>query len=187
MNKKMEASGKSTLQKTQHPVLEHYNYHIWANQKVFDRLKELPRDVYTQEIVSVFPSLSEVMSHMLIFDNVWYGVIAEASFEAIMAEMGKLRNEIQGINIEEMESRYQDLNGQYKRLLEQQEHLDRAMTVTHPQYGPLDTLFSELVHHVCNHGTAHRGHISAMLRQIGHAGTPTDYVFYLFAKQNSTI
>ncbi|MFC0332820.1 DinB family protein [Paenibacillus sepulcri] len=27
-----------------------------------------------------------------------------------------------------------------------------------------------------NHGTYHRGNITAILRQLGHPGTPTDYV-----------
>ncbi|MEC5258611.1 DinB family protein [Bacillus amyloliquefaciens] len=29
-----------------------------------------------------------------------------------------------------------------------------------------------------NHGTYHRGNISAMLHQMGYKGVPTDYIFF---------
>ncbi|MEH7531611.1 DinB family protein, partial [Priestia megaterium] len=33
-----------------------------------------------------------------------------------------------------------------------------------------------------NHGTYHRGNITAMLRQLGHPGVMTDYVLYLYER-----
>lgn len=37
----------------------------------------------------------------------------------------------------------------------------------------------ELVRHLTNHGTYHRGNISTMIRQQGFEGVPTDYIFFL--------
>jgi uncharacterized damage-inducible protein DinB len=59
------------------------------------------------------------------------------------------------------------------------------MTIEHPQYGRLDTSISEIVQHVVNHGTYHRGNLTAMLRQQGHPGIATDYLFYLLERQQS--
>jgi uncharacterized damage-inducible protein DinB len=36
----------------------------------------------------------------------------------------------------------------------------------------------QIVHHVVNHGTYHRGQIAAMLRQCGHKPPSTDLLFY---------
>ncbi|MFX3673343.1 MAG: DinB family protein [Paenisporosarcina sp.] len=47
-----------------HLAIKMYDYHVWANQTLFRRLSELPNDVYHQEIHSVFPSISKVVSHM---------------------------------------------------------------------------------------------------------------------------
>lgn len=47
-----------------HHALELYDYHVWANKKFFERLKELPKDIYDQEIQSVFSSISK---HLFIF------------------------------------------------------------------------------------------------------------------------
>ncbi|WP_328006966.1 DinB family protein [Heyndrickxia acidicola] len=50
-------------------ALKMYDYHVWANQTLFNRLKELSNDVYHLEIQSVFPTISKVVSHMYIVDN----------------------------------------------------------------------------------------------------------------------
>ena len=45
-----------------------------------------------------------------------------------------------------------------------------------------------MILHVVNHGTYHRGNITAMLRQMGYASVPTDYGIYLYinkSKQDS--
>ncbi len=31
-------------------ALQFYDYNIWANNQIFNRLKELPKDVYHQEV-----------------------------------------------------------------------------------------------------------------------------------------
>ncbi|MEK3724277.1 DinB family protein [Paenibacillus sp. FSL H8-0034] len=54
------------------------------------------------------------------------------------------------------------------------------MSILHDK---LNVPLVELVQHVVNHGTYHRGNITAMLRQLGHKGVPTDYIFYLYADQ----
>ncbi|OAS89436.1 MULTISPECIES: DinB family protein [Metabacillus] len=58
--------------------------------------------------------------------------------------------------------------------------LRETITIYHPSYGGFTTSCVELIQHVANHGTYHRGNLTAMLRQLGHQGKPTDYVSYLF-------
>lgn len=55
----------------------------------------------------------------------------------------------------------------------------------HPKLGRLDTHFSELVQHVVNHGTYHRGNLTAMIRQQGYSSVSKDYVFYLSDNRKS--
>ncbi len=49
-------------------ALQFYDYNIWANNQIFNRLKELPKDVYHQEVQSVFSSISSVMAHVYLSD-----------------------------------------------------------------------------------------------------------------------
>ncbi|WP_369690634.1 DinB family protein [Neobacillus fumarioli] len=71
-----------------HHALQLHDYHVWANRKVFNRLNELPKDVYVKEIQSVFPSIAEVLVHRYVADNVWLGVIRGDTFEEISTAAG---------------------------------------------------------------------------------------------------
>ncbi len=44
-----------------------------------------------------------------------------------------------------------------------------------------ETSLSEMILHVVNHGTYHRGNISAMLHQLGDSSVMTDYAFYWYS------
>ncbi|WP_026677499.1 DinB family protein [Fictibacillus gelatini] len=162
-------------------ALKLYNYHVWANKKVFQHLKELPGDLVTKEIQSVFPSIFEALTHVYVADNVWLGVMAEESFDEIRMKADQLTEEAKGKSIEELEQLFEECSERYRSFLESQDDFDRIISPEHPRFGKLDTKLFELIQHVVNHGTYHRGNIAAMLRQMGHPGIPTDYIFYLMA------
>lgn len=50
-----------------------------------------------------------------------------------------------------------------------------------PYAGIRDTSYAEIILQIVNHGTYHRGNITAMLRQMGHASTMTEYALYWYA------
>ena len=55
----------------------------------------------------------------------------------------------------------------------------------HPKLGTLESTYADTILHVVNHGTYHRGNVTAMLRQLGHSGVPTDYMYYLYEKRET--
>ncbi|QAY66722.1 DinB family protein [Paenibacillus protaetiae] len=167
------------MDKAQHPALKLYSYHVWANDKLFGRLRELPHEVYTQELTSIFPTIETVMKHMYTTDLMWLEVMKNTPFPEVVAYVQRLREEAVSAGFEEMEERFKHGAGLYEDFLGGSD-LDKPITVTHPQYGALETRLSELVQHVVNHGTYHRGNVAAMIRQQGHAGVSTDYVFYIY-------
>ncbi|PZE19247.1 DinB family protein [Paenibacillus xerothermodurans] len=62
-----------------HQALLEYDYHMWATDKVFDRLKELRDEVYRIKMESTFSCVAEVMSHILLADRVWLGVMSDTA------------------------------------------------------------------------------------------------------------
>ncbi|HET7578750.1 MAG TPA: DinB family protein [Bacillales bacterium] len=163
-----------------HHALQLYDYHVWANKKFFERIKELPQGIYEQEIQSVFPSIAETLAHMYVTDIIWLGVIREDSMDGIFASLNEAKERAEGKSIEEMEAMFAELSDRYKTFLNNQEDLDKPMVPEHPTFGRLETQLSELIQHIVNHGTYHRGNITAMIRQLGHSSVPNDYVFYLY-------
>ncbi|WP_420743558.1 DinB family protein [Priestia aryabhattai] len=165
-----------------HHSLELYDYHVWANQKIFDRLKELSEDIYEKEIQSIFPSISKVMVHIYVSDNIWLDFMSGEKFDEVYTLADKLREQMETKRIEEVETMFFDLSDQYKAFLNRQEDMETAIVLETRFAGRLETRLSDLIQHVVNHGTYHRGNITAMLRQLGHPGVMTDYVLYLYER-----
>lgn len=164
-----------------HHVLELYDYHVWTNKRIFDHLKELPQEIFDQEIQSVFPSVSKALSHIYIVDYCWLEILSGKSMSEAMEFGNQLRNEIEAKNIEDLDKAFYELSKQYKVFLNQQEDLDQKLVLDNPYTRVRETSLSEMVLHVVNHGTYHRGNITAMLRQMGHESVMMDYALYWYS------
>jgi uncharacterized damage-inducible protein DinB len=165
---------------TQH-VLKMYDYHVWANKRLFDRLIELSNEVYHQEIQSVFPSISKVVSHMYIVDQLWLHIISGINMDGAL-DIEKVKTDTK--SIEEMDKMFFDLTERYKAFLNQQGNMEKILVLDNPWEGRRETSLSEMVLHIVTHGTYHRGNITAMLRQMGHASVTTDYTSYWYSDKN---
>ncbi|MCY9160994.1 DinB family protein [Bacillus atrophaeus] len=128
--------------------------------------------------VSVY---SHVLAHVYLSDLGWIEVFSGKSLNQSLMLAEQLKEQTQLKEIEEMETMFFELSERYKSFLHQDEHIDKPLVIENPS-GDLKTSVSELVPHVVNHGTYHRGNIAAMLRQIGYASAPTDYGVYLYLK-----
>lgn len=163
-----------------HHSLQLYDYHVWANEMVFKHLKELPQEIYHKEVQSVFPSISEALAHIYIVDNNWLYAMSGDSFNEIMMSADRLKEETKGKSIEEIETIFFNLSKRYKAFFNRKQDMEIITSYIHPRFGKLEARYSDIVQHIVNHGTYHRGNITAILRQLGHPGTSTDYVFYLY-------
>jgi len=162
-----------------------YDYHVWANNRLFSHLEKLPEEAFHAELTSVFPSVSQTLGHMYLFERLYLSVLAEVPNEEIFPKMPHWTEESRGLTVDEMRQLFASVAEPFRDLLRRTPDPDMTMTIEHPRYGRLDTRFSEIVGHVVNHGTYHRGNVTAMLRQQGHAGVPTDYLFYLVERQEA--
>ncbi|MFC5650707.1 DinB family protein [Paenibacillus solisilvae] len=165
-----------------HPAIEMYNYHVWANRTMLDRLKELPRDIYEKEIPSVFPSISKVMPHIYITDCCWFDILSGKSMNEAMAASRQLQELAETSSIEELQSLFHESSEKYQAFFSRQESMDKTIVLDNPYAGIRDTSYSEIVLQVVNHGTYHRGNITAMIRQQGLASTMTEYGLYWYSK-----
>ncbi|MGG1658318.1 DinB family protein [Brevibacillus sp. NRS-1366] len=162
-----------------HEALRLYDYHLWANEKVFQRLQEVPKEVCEQEVPSVFPTITKTLHHMLLTDYVWLLAMQGESYEKVGQVVGQFSGETAGKDVEELREKFSELAKKFRDFFRQID-LDATSAYSHPEMGTIHARYSDIVQHVINHGTYHRGNISAMLRQLGHAGVSSDYVYYLF-------
>ncbi|MBD2872842.1 DinB family protein [Paenibacillus arenilitoris] len=162
---------------------QQYDYHVWANEKVFDRLKELPEEVYTREVQSVFSTIHKAMEHIYVIDSGWLDLMASggvsemtpAYIERLQASVKRLTDATAGKNAAQMQELFRELAERFRPCLDGLHNLEGLCA-----YGAFEARYADLIQHVVNHGTYHRGNIAAMLRQMGHSGTQTDYSLYLY-------
>ncbi|MCJ7842961.1 DinB family protein [Lederbergia sp. NSJ-179] len=166
-----------------HEALQLYDYHVWANNKFFGRLKELPQEIYDQKMQSVFPSIADVLAHIFVTDTIYLSVIRGDNMDDTQAAITETQQKIKGTGLGEMEALFHDLEEQYQTFFNTVGDMEQPITVEHPHFGKLDTRLCEMVQHVVNHGTYHRGNLTAMIRQQGSPSVPTDYIMYLYEKQ----
>lgn len=163
-----------------HHAVQMYDYHVWANRNVFARLKEVAPELYKQQIQSVFPSISAAVAHMYTTDDLWLQVMRQLSYNDFVPMLMERREEAMAANLDRMEKLNAGLEKQYDQFFAQHPDLDVPAGGEHPMFGKLETTLAEMVYHVVNHGTYHRGHVTAMLRQLGVPGAASDYVMFLY-------
>lgn len=158
-----------------------FAYHEWANAKVLQHLRSLPEGILHQELQSVFPSVGATLAHMYLVDNIWLAAMHHLDNAVIYASLSDWESEVKGAIIQNLEERFSRLAKRYRDFLSSLENLDEYSNYQHPIAGKLRARYSDIVQHVVNHGTYHRGNITAMLRQMGYPGIATDYVWYLYS------
>ncbi|OAB45744.1 DinB family protein [Paenibacillus antarcticus] len=164
------------------PTIKMYDYHVWANGVIMNRIKELPQEIYHKEVQSGFSSISKVMTHIYLVDSGWFDIISGKSMNEAFAYANAVREQLEANNIEEMETLLLNLSERYKVFINLQEDLDREIVVDNPYAGLLETSPSESILHVVTHGSYHRGNVATMLRQLGHTSVMQDYGLYLYSQ-----
>ncbi len=162
-------------------MLKQVDYHAWANIRLFNRIKELPsyESIFNEQIQSVFPSIKDTFAHIYITDQVWLHILHGKSMNEAIQDRESLRTEIENKSLHELEEMFENMTKQYIDFLITIEDVNAVFVIENPYVGKLETSILELVQHVVNHGTYHRGNITAMIRQLGHSSTMMDFVLYL--------
>lgn len=158
---------------------EMYHYHVWANQTILGRIGELPSSVLHQEVNSSYPTIAHALSHIYAVDTMWYKVLSGMGMQEALQEGMPLNAQILP-SIEEYTQAFAELAERLKQWLQGQNDLEQTILLDNPFAGIRETRLSEMVLHLVNHGTYHRGNISTMLRQLGHASTMNDYALYWY-------
>lgn len=89
---KMKIGGEMSMGRS---VLKMYNYHLWANEVILNRLKELPQDIFHKEVKSVFSSVAKVMSHIYLTDLAWLEIISGKSMSDAMVHTNQLKEQLE--------------------------------------------------------------------------------------------
>jgi len=154
-------------------------YNIWASQRIFDTIIALPEEKQLAEVPSSFTSLYKTVLHMLDAENIWWQrmklqeriVVPSENFTGSFQELSNTLLQ-QSRQWEEWVSSASDLS------------LDHVFQYYNNKKEHFKMPVYQMIHHVFNHGTYHRGQLITMLRQLGVDKLPqTDFLLWTRIKK----
>lgn len=154
-------------------------FNIWATQQLLNVILSLPEEQQQQELPSSFNSLQRTLLHMWDAESIWW-------------QRMKLHERIHRPS-EHFSGTIKDAsNGLLNQSKQWEEWISHAsdLAIDHVfQYETFDkTQFKQptwqMLLHVFNHGTYHRGQLVNMLRQLGVTKVPaTDFILWSRGKK----
>ncbi len=156
-----------------------YDYNSWANHRTLDACAALAEEQFTRDLGSSFRSVRDTLAHICGVEWLWLERWHGRSHNALppAAEFP---------NLASLRRRWDEVD---RNLLDYVASLtpeDTQRIIQHkttqgvPQAAPL----WQMLQHLVNHGTYHRGQVATMLRQLGAKPLSTDLI--LFYRERAT-
>lgn len=147
-----------------------HDYHVWANRKWLEHVNKTA-DIFRQPMPGVFPTIARTFGHIFDVDTVWFNRIVGNSLPAIgTTEFASTEEAIQALG-----ALHEKVAGQ----LAERDDMLAIVRYANTAGQAFENRLMDVLVHMVNHGTYHRGNVADMVRQAGLPGCSTDYVFYL--------
>ena len=157
------------------------SYNLWANQRVFQVILAMPEEKQTTEVPSSFKSIYSTILHVWDAESIWWQRIKLQ--ERVIRPSDKFRGNLNDLVNELMQQgkQWETWIGNASEL-----SLDHVFQYQNSKRELIKQPVYQVLIHVFNHGTFHRGQLINMLRQLGMEKLPaTD--FSLFSTSRKVI
>lgn len=148
-------------------------YNAWANRRTLDSLQSLDQERFTRNLHASHGSIRGTLTHLAAAEWIWLerwngrspsSLLPETEFESVALATQRV-TEID------------------RQLLSYVEALDASdLEVVKDYCSTEGKLYSNVLHdmlqHVINHSSYHRGQIASLLRQVGAVPQQTDLILY---------
>jgi uncharacterized damage-inducible protein DinB len=149
-------------------VRELYDYHRWANRRLFEVAVGLG-DAVTRDMGPHWsvPTLKGMFAHIYAADRVWLTRWKGAS-------PGRLLGDADFASMAELRTRWDELEAEQRAFVDGLGEADLARVVSYKntQGAEFGAALGALLHHVVNHATHHRSEAATMITLI--SGSPPD-------------
>jgi len=149
------------------------DFHYWARDRVLTATEALAADDYVRPMGNSFPSIRDTLNHIYLAEWIWYtrwnGVSPTAFPTGELPDLATLR------------SRWSDMEGKVRAFIDAagETGLNRVIEYRLMSGKPGASPLWQMVVHVVNHATYHRGQVTTLLRQLGAVPAPsTDLITY---------
>jgi uncharacterized damage-inducible protein DinB len=161
-------------------LLKQYaSYNSWASQRILDVIIALPEEKQLMQLPSSFDSLYKTVLHMLDAENIWWQRMKMQ--ERIIRPSENFTG-----NLQELASNLLQQSKQWEEWVANASDLslDHVFQYYNNKKEHFKMPIYQMLQHVFNHGTYHRGQLITMLHQLGVEKLPsTDFSAWTMAKK----
>jgi uncharacterized damage-inducible protein DinB len=137
------------------------DYHYWARDRMLAALDALTPEQFTQPVESSFKSVCDTAVHIMGAEAIWYsrwrgkpqGMLTTEGFRDVASLRAAWRDLESGVR-----AFFRELGA---------EKIDTRMEYKSLKGESRSSSFQQMLQHVVNHATYHRGQVTTTLRQIG--------------------
>jgi uncharacterized damage-inducible protein DinB len=150
-----------------------YDYNSWANHRTLEACAALNDEQFTRDLHSSFRSVRDTLVHIMLVKWLWRERWLGRSPD-------KYPPASDFPNLESVRQRWAEIE---RNLLDyvaalKPEDIDRVITHKTTAGVPQSAPLSQMLQHLVNHGTYHRGQVATMLRQLDAKPIGTDLILF---------
>jgi uncharacterized damage-inducible protein DinB len=148
-------------------------FNAWANRRILGAVEELTPEQFTHDLGSSYKSIRDTLAHILGVEWVWLERLQGRSPEAIPEAT-------EYADVKAMATRWSEVEICIREYMEQltKAELDEEVGYRTFHFGPGRNPRWQMIQHVVNHGSYHRGQVVTMLRQLGVKAVSTDLITF---------
>jgi uncharacterized damage-inducible protein DinB len=174
----LPAAGRGVIFVLNHmkELLKSYTkYNIWANERICKVLEKLDPAQLDKELISSFNTVRKTMYHVWDAETIWYKRLTGKSLSTWPSESFKG-------DFAEFQTLFLGGSGKFFMyvLNKDPKQLEQELTYKNLEGKEYTLKIVNIIQHVVNHSTFHRGQIITMLRNLGLTVLPsTDYSAFI--------
>jgi len=150
-------------------------YNIWANERICKVLETLNPALLDKELISSFNTVRKTIYHIWDAETIWYKRLTGKSLSTWPSES------FEG-DFAEFQTQFLGRAGKFFMyvLNKDSKQLEQDLTYKNIEGKTFTNKIVNIIQHVVNHSTFHRGQIITMLRNLGITELPsTDYIAFI--------
>jgi len=138
-------------------------YNAWANRRLYAEAKALPDEAYRRDVGAFFGSLHGTLNHLLVTDRIW--------MRRITGE-GEHPSQLNAIMFDDLPSLERARMEEEARIIRyvdglSEEDIGKDLDYATTRGVPQRNVLGEILAHLFNHQTHHRGQAHAILTVLG--------------------
>jgi uncharacterized damage-inducible protein DinB len=157
-----------------------YEYNAWANHRILAAVAGLPPEQASRDLGSSFPSIRATLAHVLSAEWIWLTRWRGTS-------PTRIPDSWELSTLQALEAQWTAVEAELKVFVDglTEEACFRTLEYQDTKGTRFAAPLWQLLRHVVNHSTYHRGQVVTMLRQLGAEGVATDLVRFHRERANA--